>query len=72
MKKRAHSISKVLAPRYRPAPQAYLVGRWLLEKSAERMRRDGYCTRRFSLHVRWYPDGRWSDNRSVAATQDTR
>ena len=64
--------SKVLAPKYRRPESAKLVGRWLLEKAAERMRRDGYCARQFSLHIR-FPDHRgWWRNRTVSATQDTR
>lgn len=52
--------SKVLAPQYRRPDAARLVGRWLTEKAVERMRRDGFCARRFSLMIR-LPEGRgWS------------
>ena len=64
--------SKVLAPRYRMPAKALLVGRWLTEKACERMRRDGYCSRRFQLHVRLEGKRSWSDSRKTAATQDTR
>lgn len=63
--------SKVLAPKYRRPAHAVLVGRWLTEKAAERMRRDEYCTRRFGLHVRFLPQGRWSGSQSLTASQDT-
>ncbi len=64
--------SKVLAPAYRRPREALLVGRWLVEKAAERMRRDGYCVRRFSLQVRFMPDGGWAGSQSLSASQDTR
>ena len=64
--------SKVLAPQYRQPAAAMLVGRWLIEKATERMRRDGYCACRFSLFVR-FPDRRgWSRSRTLGASQDTR
>lgn len=64
--------SKVLAPQYRPPRQANLVGRWLTEKAVARMRRDGYCARRFSVVIRG-SDGRgWSRSQSCSASQDTR
>lgn len=64
--------SKVLAPEYRKPDKAMLVGRWLTEKATERMRRDEYCARRFSLHVRFYPKGGWSGSKTLTASQDTR
>ncbi len=64
--------SKVLAPQYRAPRQAVLVGRWLIEKAAERMRRDDYCAQRFSLHVRFMPYGGWAGSQSLSASQDTR
>ena len=63
--------SKVLAPKYRPPARAMLVGRWLTEKAAERMRRDAYCTRRFGLQVRFLPRGGWSGSQTLTASQDT-
>ena len=51
--------SKVLAPQFRSPERAFLVGRWLVEKAAERMRRDGWCARRFSLSLRFQPPGGW-------------
>lgn len=64
--------SKVLAPQYRPAPAAELVGRWLIEKAVERMRRDGYCARRFSLFIRFDNHRGWSRDQTCSASQDTR
>ena len=51
-KRNGYGNSKVLAPKYRHPSQAELVGRWLIEKATERMRRDDFCARRVSLHVR--------------------
>ena len=64
--------SKVLAPEYRHPLKARLVGRWLVEKAAERMRRDGFCARRFTLSARFWPRGGWAGARSMTASQDTR
>lgn len=67
----SYGNSKVLAPEYRSPRMACLVGRWLIEKSAERLRRDGYCAPRFSLGVRFLPKGGWSGTVTCTATQDT-
>ncbi|WP_334130148.1 Y-family DNA polymerase [Sneathiella sp.] len=64
--------SKVLAPQHRPPHKAKLVGRWLVEKAAERMRRDGFCARQFSLSVQLVERGRWGRGQKITATQDTR
>lgn len=58
---------KVLAPKYRRPDQAVLVGRWLVEKATERMRRDDYCARRFSLHARFFPRGGWAGSRTLSS-----
>jgi len=70
-KRSSYGNSKVLAPRYRSPHMAHLVGRWLVEKSAERLRRDGYCAPRFSLSVGFLPSGGWSGAVTCTATQDT-
>ncbi len=70
-KRHGYGNSKVLAPQYRVASQARLVGRWLVEKAAERLRRDGYCARRFSLQLRFLPSGGWSQKQTCVASQDT-
>lgn len=63
--------SKVLAPQYRRPDAARLVGRWLTEKAVERMRRDGYCARRFSLMIR-LPEGRgWTRAKTLTPSQDS-
>ncbi|MCY4260203.1 MAG: UMUC-like DNA-repair protein [Rhodobacteraceae bacterium] len=64
--------SKVLSPKYRHHSAARLVGRWLVEKAAERMRRDGYCAGLFMLNTTFAERRRWSGKCPVAATQDTR
>lgn len=71
-KRSGYGNSKVLAPRYRTLNKAYLVGRWLTEKAAERMRRDEYCTRMIGLSCRFLPEGGWGRTMKVTATQDTR
>lgn len=43
--------SKVLAPEFRDPRAAYLVSRWLVEKAAARLRRDGRVAGRFSLYI---------------------
>jgi len=63
--------SKILAPEYRQPDQARLVGRWLLEKSCQRMRRDGYCARIISFSARFHPYGGWRDSIRLTASQDT-
>ena len=63
--------SKVLAPKYRRPDQARLVGRWLTEKTTERMRHDDFCAQRFTLHIRIMPKGGWAKSQSVNASQDT-
>jgi len=64
--------SKVLAPEYRPPEQAVLVGRWLVEKAVERMRRNEYCARRISIHARFLPRGGWAGSKTLTPSQDTR
>jgi len=71
-KRSGYGNSKVLAPEYRSPKQAVLVGRWLVEKATERMRRDGYCARRFSLHARFHPHGGWAGSKTITPSQDTR
>jgi len=48
------------------------VGPWLTNKACERMRRDGYCSRHFQLHVRLEGKRGWSHSRKTKATHDTR
>ena len=71
-KRGGYGNSKVLAPKFRAPDQAELVGRWLVEKAAERMRRDAFCAPRFSLHARFLPRGGWAGSKTTMATQDTR
>ncbi len=63
--------SKILSPDYRAVPQAYLVGRWLTEKAAARLRRDGRVSSRFGLSVQLMPQGIWSRSMKCEASQDT-
>lgn len=64
--------SKVLAPENKSITNAYLVSRWLVEKSSQRLRRDGYVANQFSLHMRFEPKGRWHRSVKTSASQDTR
>ena len=71
-RRNGYGNSKVLAPKYRLPGKAMLVGRWLVEKAVERMRRDGWCARRFSLFVRFQERGGWSGSQTCVLSQDTR
>ena len=70
-KRNSYGNSKVLAPSYRVRSKAHLVGRWLIEKAAERLRRDQYCTRTVGLAVRFVYSGYWSSQCRCFTTQDT-
>lgn len=63
--------SKVLAPEFRRPAEAYLVSRWLIEKAAARLRRDGRVAGSFALHLS--PMGRysWAKSMRCTPTQDT-
>jgi len=71
-KRGGYGNSKVLAPQYRARAKAKMVGRWLMEKSAERLRRDQYCTRRVGLSLRFFSSGYWAKHQTCFPTQDTR
>lgn len=62
--------SKILGPDARTLKQAYLVSRWLLSKSANRLRRDGYVSRRVSIHAR-FGEGGWARSIKCEANADT-
>ena len=64
--------SKVLAPQDRTPEAARLVGRQLVEKAVERLRRDGWCARHFSLFLRFSGHRGWKAGRTCSASQDTR
>jgi DNA polymerase-4 len=71
-KRGTYGNSKVLAPANRTVKNAYMVSRWLVEKSAARLRRDEYTASQFSLFVSLQrPDGRWSRNFKTHHSQDT-
>ena len=71
-RRNGYGNSKVLSPEYREPESARLVGRWLVEKAAERMRRDGYCSGIVSLNANFLERRRWAGKKSIASTQDTR
>lgn len=62
---------KVLSPEYRAPERAYLVGRWLVEKAAARLRRDGRVAGRFQLTLSFVAGGRWSRGLSCFPVQDS-
>lgn len=65
--------SKILAPENRTVKNAYLVSRWLIEKSVSRLRRDGYTAREFHLFLSaMTPNLRWSRSIKGHYSQDTR
>lgn len=70
-KRGGYGNSKVLAPDLRRPREAYLVSRWLIEKAAARLRRDGRVAASFSLHLSPLDAPRWSRSVKTAATQDT-
>ncbi|AGT09962.1 DNA polymerase Y family protein [Paracoccus aminophilus] len=63
--------SKVLSPEFRDPRRAYQVGRWLTEKAAARLRRDGRVAGRFSLTVSFLSGHSWVRGVSCFPTQDT-
>lgn len=70
-KRGGYGNSKVLAPAFRAPAEAYLVSRWLVEKAAARLRRDGRVAASFGLQLS--PMGRttWAASMRCAPTQDT-
>lgn len=63
--------SKVLAPQFRRPAEAYLVSRWLIEKSAARLRRDGRVAGAFGLFVSPMGKRHWARTVRCASGQDT-
>ena len=63
--------SKVLAPEFRAPRQAYLVSRWLVEKAAARLRREGRVASAFTLSLHPMDRPRWGRSMKCAPTQDT-
>tara|TARA_B110000858_G_scaffold195907_1_gene253409 strand:- start:454 stop:1656 length:1203 start_codon:yes stop_codon:yes gene_type:complete len=69
--RRRYGNSKVLSPEYQPIKKAYLVGRWLIEKSSERLRKHKYCSGRLDIIVRTSSLGTWADSITFTFSQDT-
>lgn len=63
--------SKVLAPENKTIKNAYHVSRWLIEKSAQRLRRDGYVAQVFSVYMRLGNKHGWNRSVKIHASQDT-
>ncbi|MDQ7775237.1 MAG: UMUC-like DNA-repair protein [Paracoccus aminovorans] len=63
--------SKVLAPEFRAPADAYLVSRWLIEKAAARLRRDGRVAGSFALHLAPMGAAPWARSVRCGPTQDT-
>lgn len=63
--------SKVLAPELRDPLSAYLVTRWLIEKAAARLRREGRVASNFSLHIGRENAAPLGRSIKCAASQDT-
>lgn len=63
--------SKVLAPEFRAPREAYLVSRWLIEKAAARLRREGRVASTFALHLAPMGAAPWGRSVRCAPTQDT-
>jgi len=69
--RRRYGNSKVLSPEYQSIKKAYLVGRWLIEKSSERLRKHKYCSGRLDIIVRTSSLGTWADSITFTFSQDT-
>ncbi|MFQ3360698.1 MAG: DNA polymerase Y family protein [Alphaproteobacteria bacterium] len=69
--RRRYGNSKVLSPEYRSIKKAYLVGRWLIEKSSERLRKHKYCSGRLDIIVRTSSLGTWADSITFTPSQNT-
>ena len=67
----SYGNSKVLSPENRSPNRAYLVGRWLLEKSTERIRKYNYCSSRLDIFIRLNDIGVWQDSITFSFSQDT-
>jgi DNA polymerase-4 len=63
--------SKVLAPEFRRPEEAYLVSRWLVEKAAARLRKDGRTAARFSVQISIMDRSGWSRSVKTSPRQDT-
>ncbi len=70
-KRNGYGNSKVLSPENKTINNAYLVSRWLIEKSGHRLRRDGYTATQFSIFMRFEPEGGWKGSLKSHPTQDT-
>jgi DNA polymerase-4 len=71
-KRGGYGNSKMLAPENRTLKNAYLVSRWLIEKSVARLRRDNYTASQFSLFLRIQnPKSRWGNSIKTYYSQDT-
>lgn len=66
-----YGSSKILSPEFRKIPEAYLVGRWLVEKAASRLRGDGRVASQFSLSMGFIGGGGWARGLNCEATQAT-
>lgn len=63
--------SKILSPENRTIQNSYLVGRWLVEKSCARLRRDGRVAAAFSVSASFGERGGWGRRIRCEAMQDT-
>lgn len=70
-KRGGYGNSKVLSPEFRHPLSAYRVGRWLIEKSAARLRRDGRVSGRFTLSLSFLSGARWNRSIKCFPSQDT-
>ena len=67
----SYGNSKVLSPEHRSPRGAYLVGRWLIEKSSERIRKYNYCASRLDIFLRFDNFVSWQDSVTFLSSQDT-
>jgi len=64
-----YGSSKVLSPDFRAPKEAYLVGRWLVEKATGRLRGDGRVASEFSLSMRFLDGSSWGRSIRCEASQ---
>ena len=71
VRRRQVGHSNVLAPEFRSRWGAWQIGCRLLEKAAERLREEGYASRRLSVSVSSYAGESWSRRVKFTATDRT-
>ena len=69
-RRHGYGNSKILAPKNRNLENVYAVSRWLVEKAAARLRRDGRTASEFSIQLSFMPRGWWADRITSFPSRD--